>query len=173
MAQAGLPANFWAEAVATAAYLRNRMVTRSLKEKITPYEKWYDRKPNLAHLRAFEYMAYAYVPDSSRRGKLSKKAEKLRFIGYYYHTKGYCLVDETTSKVIMRQNIIFNESDFNKDGDASGSVNCFDDDVFSDEELVLQPPNKLGQQDDQTRYPRRQKCPPVRYGVDEYVDMAF
>jgi len=43
------------------------MITRSLKEKMTSYEKWYDRKPNLAHLRR---MAYAYVPDSNRRRKL-------------------------------------------------------------------------------------------------------
>jgi len=70
------------------------MVTRPLKEKMTPYEKWYDQKPNLAHLRVFGCMAYAYVPDSNRRGKLSKKAEKLQF--YWVHqTKGYRLIDET------------------------------------------------------------------------------
>jgi len=38
LAQAGLPEKYWAEAVATAAYLRNRTVTRALKEKMTPYE---------------------------------------------------------------------------------------------------------------------------------------
>ena len=51
LAQAGLPEKYWAEAVATAAYLRNRTVTRALKEKMTPYEKWYGQKPNLAHIR--------------------------------------------------------------------------------------------------------------------------
>ena len=48
LAQARLSEKYWAEAVATAAYLRNRTATRSLK-KVTPYEKWYGRKPNLAH----------------------------------------------------------------------------------------------------------------------------
>ena len=43
MAQAGLSEHYWAEALATAAYLRNRVPTRSLK-KTTPYEKWYGRK---------------------------------------------------------------------------------------------------------------------------------
>ena len=38
MAEAGLSECYWAEAVATAAYLRNRLPTRSLKS-ITPYEK--------------------------------------------------------------------------------------------------------------------------------------
>ena len=87
MAQAGLSEKFWEEAVATA-YLRSRIVTRSLKENMTPYEKWYDWKPNLAHLRVFGCMAYAHVPDSNRRGKPSKKAEKLRFIGHSHQTKG-------------------------------------------------------------------------------------
>jgi len=77
MAQAGLSEHYWAEAVATAAYLRNRVPTRSLK-KTTPYEKWYGRKPDLSHIRVFGCMCYAYIPDTNKKGKLSKKAEKLR-----------------------------------------------------------------------------------------------
>ena len=57
MAQAGLLERFWAEVVATAAYLRNRTPTRALKEK-TPYEKRNGRKPDLSHLRVFGCMAY-------------------------------------------------------------------------------------------------------------------
>ena len=43
-----------------------------------------------------------YMSDSNRRGKLSKKAEKLRFIGYSHQTKGYRLIDKTTSTVVIR-----------------------------------------------------------------------
>ena len=50
MAHAGPPEHFWAEAVATVAYLRNRTPARALKEKKTPYEKWNGRKPDLSHL---------------------------------------------------------------------------------------------------------------------------
>ena len=88
MVHAGLPECYWAEAVATAAYLRNQTPTRSLREKTTPYEKWYGRKPDLSYLRVFGCMAYAYIPDSNRIGKLSKKAKKLCFIGYCLQTKG-------------------------------------------------------------------------------------
>ena len=42
----------------------------------------------------------------------SKKAEKLRFIGYSLKTKGYRLIDEGTSKVLVRRDVIFNEADF-------------------------------------------------------------
>ena len=79
MAQAKLPEFYWAEAVATAAYLRNRVPTRSLKS-ITPYEKWFERKPDLSHIRVFGCMCYAYIPEVNKKGKLSNKAEKLRFI---------------------------------------------------------------------------------------------
>jgi len=84
MAQAGLSEHYWAEAVATAAYLKNRIPTRSLK-KTTPYEKWYGRKPDLSHIRVFGCLCYAYIPDTNRKGKLSKKAT---FIGYGLQTKG-------------------------------------------------------------------------------------
>ena len=57
-------------------------------------------------------MCYAYIPEVKKKGKLSNKAEKLRFIGYSSQTKGYRLIDESTSKVLVRRDVIFNESDF-------------------------------------------------------------
>ena len=90
MAQAGLSECYWAEAVATAAYLRNYPPTRSLKS-ITPYEKWFDRKSDLSHVRVFGCMCYAYIPEVNKRETLSNKAEKLRFNEYSLQTKGYRL----------------------------------------------------------------------------------
>ena len=60
-------------------------------------------------------MCYAYIPEVSKKGKLSNKAEKLRFIGYSLQTKGYRLIDESTSKVLIRRDVIFNESNFKYD----------------------------------------------------------
>ena len=67
IAHAGLPNAYWAEAVATAAYLKNRSTTSALKEDTTPYEKWYGRKPDLSHLGVFGCVAYAHIPDSERQ----------------------------------------------------------------------------------------------------------
>ena len=75
MSHANLPNSFWAEAVATAVYLRNRSESSALKEDMTPYEKWYGRKPDVSHLRVFGCIAYSHIPDSRRR-KLDKKAQK-------------------------------------------------------------------------------------------------
>ena len=44
IAHAGLPNTYWAEAVATAAYVRNRTASNAIEEHITPYERWYGRK---------------------------------------------------------------------------------------------------------------------------------
>ena len=189
MAKAGLPEKYWAEAVSTAAYLKNRVPTRSVAEKKTPYEKWYGRKPNVSHLRVFGCMAYAYIPDAIRDGKLSKKAQRLRFIGYSNQAKAYRLINESTSKVIIRRDVIFNELDFQDD---SSKVTFNDEVSIIPEEPAQQPQSQevdqqQGQQslspqqcqqpqeEDQHphHYPRRQRSVPVRYGIDEYIDIAF
>ena len=107
----GLPSHYWAEAVATAAYIRNRTPTTAIKENKTPYEKWYGRKPRVSHLRVFGCVAYAHVPDSKRR-KLDKKALKLRFVGYSRKSKGYRFFDERTQKILNRRDVTFNETEF-------------------------------------------------------------
>ncbi|KAJ8381145.1 hypothetical protein SKAU_G00019230 [Synaphobranchus kaupii] len=51
------------------------------------------------------------VEDIERR-KLDKKAVKLRFMGYANNAKGYCLFDEEKRRILIRRDVIFNESDF-------------------------------------------------------------
>ena len=123
-------------------------------------------------------MAYAYIPDANRKGKLSKKAGKLRFVGYSLQTKGYRLIDEGTSKVTIRRDVIFNESDFQRDSTAvevSEKVNGREKDEDSLVEQLEQPQKEEREdvEEDQQRYPRRQRTVPVRYGIDEYIDIAF
>ena len=113
IAHAGLPNSYCTEAIATAAYIRNRTPTTAIKENVTPYEKWYGRKPIVTHLKVFGCVAYAHMPDMKRQ-KMDKKAEKLRFIGYSTRSKGYRLFNEMTRKVIVRRDVIFNEIDFNQ-----------------------------------------------------------
>uniref|UniRef100_A0A1X7VM16 Integrase catalytic domain-containing protein n=1 Tax=Amphimedon queenslandica TaxID=400682 RepID=A0A1X7VM16_AMPQE len=44
-----IPQRFWAEALSTAVYLRNRSPTKSV-DGLTPYEAWSGRKPSVNHL---------------------------------------------------------------------------------------------------------------------------
>ena len=69
---------FRAEAVNTAAYIRNRVVTSTSGK--APYERWYGRIPDVSHFRVFGCIAYGHVPETERR-KFDKKATKLRFHG--------------------------------------------------------------------------------------------
>ena len=49
MAQANLPISYWGDALLTAAYILNRVPSKSVPS--TSYEVWTGRKPDLSHLR--------------------------------------------------------------------------------------------------------------------------
>ena len=72
--------SYWAEAVSTAASLKNRCPTKAVQGK-TPYEAWYGQKPSVDHLRVFGCDAYANVP-KFERGKLDTKARKCLLLSY-------------------------------------------------------------------------------------------
>ena len=90
LSHAGLGNAYWAEAVATATYLRNHMVSTALKIGETPYLLWYGEKPKLKHVRVFGCVVYTHIPDRNHK-KQDKKAEKLRFIGYTGTANNYKL----------------------------------------------------------------------------------
>ena len=179
IAHAALPNIFWAEAISTAAYVRNRLPTTALKENETPYERWYGRKPDVSHLRVFGCMAYAHVPDSERR-KLDKKSKKMRFVGYSLASKGYHLLDETNRKMYIRRDVEFNENDFGQ----KQTMTTEPDPRCEEAKRNEVPPRKdeEGEQgemkkleEDTPEEPRqsvRTRKAPVRYGYDEYADTA-
>ena len=107
--EAGLPSSFWAEALATAVYLRNRSPTSAV-DGATPYEKWYGSKPDLQHLRVFGCAAYGMVPKGQRR-KLDPKAKKLIMVGYStQHKDGYRLYDPETRQIVIRGDVVWSAS---------------------------------------------------------------
>ena len=108
LADSELPKSFWAEALATAAYLRNQSLTKSVEGK-TPYEAMYGEKPKVGHLRVFGCTVYAHIPKDERR-KLDAKARKCIFLGYSNNRKGYRLYDQSIRRVIHSQDVRFNES---------------------------------------------------------------
>ncbi len=92
LSHSNLPNRFWAEAVSTAAYLRNRTTTSANEEQLTPYEKWHGHKPDISNLKVFGCAAYSHVSNAQRR-KLDKKARRMCFVGYSKNPKGYRLID--------------------------------------------------------------------------------
>ncbi|KAF2343415.1 Ribonuclease H-like domain, partial [Trinorchestia longiramus] len=61
LSESKLPKTFWAEAVSTAVYVKNRIPT-SAHKNLTLYQALNGHKPNVQHFRTFGCMAYAHVP---------------------------------------------------------------------------------------------------------------
>ena len=116
LADAKLPQKFWAEALSTAAYLRNRSPTKAVE--MTPFKAWTGEKPNVAHLRAFGCLTYAHIAKDEQQ-KLDPKAKKCILLGYGTETKGYRLYDLNRGKVFYSRDVLMNEnvSGFSSDPD--------------------------------------------------------
>ena len=103
----GLSNGFWAEAINTAVYLKNRSSTKCLGFK-TPFEALFGFKPAVSHLRIFGSKAYAHIPKADRK-KLDPKALKCIFVGYGTEFKAYKLFNPMTHKVFASRDVIFHE----------------------------------------------------------------
>ena len=103
-----LPQRFWAEALATAVYIRNRSPTKIIEE-VTPYEALLGVKPKVNHFRVFGCLAYAHICKEERR-KLDPKATKCILLGYGTVVKGYRLYDIEERKVFFSRDVVFVES---------------------------------------------------------------
>ena len=107
LADSGLPKKFWAEAMSTATYIRNRCPTRILPD-VTPYQAWFDEKPSAGHLRRFGCTAFAHIPKDERK-KLDSKTRKCVMLGYGATVKGYRLYDVDSQRIIHSRDVAFDE----------------------------------------------------------------
>lgn len=106
LADSTLPKTFWAEAIVTANYLRNRSPASG--QALTPFELFHGSKPNVAHLRTFGARAYAHTP-SALRTKLDPVSQPGRLLGYATNRKGYkILLDSGT--IITSRDVTFDET---------------------------------------------------------------
>ena len=112
--QSGLHVSFWAEAVSTAVYLRNRSPTSYLRD-VTPYERWNKRKPNVKNLKVFGCNAFVHVPHDKRNGKLDKPSTACILVGYPNEIKGYKLYEQESKKMIRSRDVIFLEDKFKRE----------------------------------------------------------
>lgn len=103
----GLPAKYWAESVNHAVYIRNRLTTSALPNRITPYQSLYGKVPSVAHLRPWGCQAFAKIPDQIRQ-KLNPKAIKGRFIGCY-DDAAYKIIEEESGLVHKVHDVVFDE----------------------------------------------------------------
>ena len=109
MVAANTPKTFWAEAVNTACYIRNRCPT--LSDKLIPEELWSGRKISVRHLRPFGCKVFIHVPKEKRR-KLDDRSITGVLLGYSSATKGYRVWDTENKRVLVSRDVLFEEGIF-------------------------------------------------------------
>ena len=60
---AGFPSKFWDLAYKNAVYTHNLSPTASTPFSLTPFELWYEKAPDVSHLRIFGETGFLHVPN--------------------------------------------------------------------------------------------------------------
>ncbi|GJV71494.1 zinc finger, CCHC-type containing protein [Tanacetum coccineum] len=105
----GLSEGFWGEAMLTACYLLNKAPNKN--NKITPYELWYKKQPNLSYLRVWGYWAVVRLSEPKKKNLGEKVIESRDAI-----------FDENRFSSIPRPKDIVSSSNGTQGGDLLGET---------------------------------------------------
>lgn len=111
LTESGLPHTFWAEALNTACYIRNRCLSKSINNEI-PYERWSGRKLSKADLEIMKVFGCCVWATTVNKKKLDARAEKCVMLGYEEGVKGYRLWHIKSRKIIISRDVVFQEDVF-------------------------------------------------------------
>jgi len=106
---AACPTNLWDEFYLTASYLDERTPTASLKDGVTPYEAYYNRRPDYSRLREIGCRAFVLIL-SRHNPKIYDRSIECVLIGYDFNSKTYRCYDKATKKVYSSYHVRFIES---------------------------------------------------------------
>ena len=107
---ANLPKTWWAEAVNTSNFIRNR-IPSTRDENTTPFQMLYKSKPDLGMLKIFGCSCYVLFPKEQRR-KWDEKAEPDILIGYGSNSKTYKIWNLKQRRVMHSSKVTFFEDEF-------------------------------------------------------------
>ncbi|KAJ8566648.1 hypothetical protein ON010_g6474 [Phytophthora cinnamomi] len=105
---ANLPACLWGEILHYVVHVDNMSATKALKNT-TPFEKLWNKKPNMNDLKVCGCVAYYHVPKQKQVNKLEMRAKPALFLGMAESTLGYRLLDLETGEVLQRRSVTFRE----------------------------------------------------------------
>ena len=108
LAESGLPASFWGEALAYYVHVGNRLPTSAIPGATTPYELWHGAKPDVSHLRVWGCTAYVHV-QRDKRNSLGPHMQMCIFIGYPTGYKGWKFWDNASKHTIISERADFDE----------------------------------------------------------------
>ncbi|KAM2728531.1 hypothetical protein EV1_000013 [Malus domestica] len=166
MSSADLPVTLWGYALYTAAYLLNRVPSKSVSQ--TPYEIWHGRKPSLKHIKIWGCEAYVKKLEAT---KLEARSVRCYFVGYPKETMGYEFYHPDDQKVFVARTAKFLEDEFVLKGTISKQMEI--------NEINNEPQTSTRHIDNpvpETLAPRRSERvskPPKRYGLDNDFDELY
>ncbi|KMQ84192.1 rna-dependent dna polymerase [Lasius niger] len=86
---------FWPEVIQAAAYLKNRTLANTIETK-SPYEIFFNEKPNVKYLKIYGSRVFVRIPEQLRKSKWDDKAKLGILLGY----------TETGYRVLVNNKII-------------------------------------------------------------------
>nr|GEY12095.1 putative ribonuclease H-like domain-containing protein [Tanacetum cinerariifolium] len=102
-----LPLFFWAEAIATACYTKNRSIIIPTHDK-TPYHIINDMKPSTKHLYIFGCICYI-TRDGENLDKMKEKGDQCILVGYSTQSNGYRVYIKRIRMIVESIYIHFDE----------------------------------------------------------------
>ncbi|KAM1557067.1 hypothetical protein ACFX10_040537 [Malus domestica] len=166
MSSADLPVTFWGYALYTAAYLLNRVPSKSVSQ--TPYEIRHGRKPSLKHIKIWGCEAYVKKLEAT---KLEARSVRCYFVGYPKETMRYEFYHPDDQKVFVARTAKFLEDEFVLKGTISKQmeVNEINNEPQTSTRHIDNPvPEPLA-----PRRSERVSKPPKRYGLDNDFDELY
>ena len=114
-----LPAKYWEDAMATAAWVKNRLSSTAV-DGMTPHEAMWNEQPDLSLLRVWGSPAYVHIPHgkqirlhpdatAERKRKLDSKVRPAVLVGYAPNHKAWRFYDITNDTYFTSRIATFNE----------------------------------------------------------------
>lgn len=108
-----IPKEFWADAIDTAAYIKNWLTCTGLSFTETPHVVEHSERPNVTHLWV-SWSKCWYHNQKEISSTLGDKSQVAAFISYCPDRKAFKICDTTEQKVVVSRDVFFvgNKSGF-------------------------------------------------------------
>src|ERR1700720_1405358 len=98
-----IPEYLWEYAISHAAYVRNRAYTKPMVT-LTPFQGWFNYKPNIAHLCKFGAPIWILLQGQKEQQKMLPKSKRCIYVGYDDGSNSIKYYNAETRKVLISRN---------------------------------------------------------------------
>lgn len=110
----GLPKRFWAKAISTTCYTKNRCIINKFHEKTT-YELLKDKKPIVSYFHTFYSKCFIHNNEKSNLKVFDERVDKGLFMGYSTVSKAFRVLNKGIMVVEEFIHVVFDEGCINQD----------------------------------------------------------